>query len=163
MYLSPSHMQGSFLLGPFQLVSRQISCISSCLRRSAGASLISWISGNLLDQACPKPALLFLRVHWGHVYSCSDNLFLLMCSTYFMLATLISPSTSLAPQGTEISPFILIELTSLPQATEAPPEHLAECSASTDPPQMAGGPQCLTDQLSLPSSLSGLPSEPPPE
>ena len=60
-----------------------------------------------------------------------------------MLATPISPNRTLAPRGTGIRPFVLVELTSLPQDTDTPPAGLAECSVSTGPNQMAGGPAAL--------------------
>lgn len=71
-----------------------------------------------------------------------------------MLTTPISPNRTLAPQGTGIRPFILVELTSLPQDTDTPPVGLAECSVSTGPTPMAGGPTALL--------TSCLPSHPSP-
>lgn len=157
-------MPSSPLPAPFQLVPRQISCIFGFLRHSSGVSLTSRLPVSLLDQARPKPALPFLSVPQGPVFSCCDNLYILMCSTHFMLAAPISSNRSLAPQGRGIRSFILLELNSHPQATDTPPATLEECRVSTSPSQMAGGlSHCLTDQLSPFVSLSRLPSHLPPE
>ena len=151
-------MSSSLLPVPLQLVPRQISCSFSFPRHSPGVSLTSRLPVTLLDQACPKPALPFLSVPRGPVFSCCDNLYVLICSTYFMLAAPISSNRSLAPQGRGIKSFILVEINNQPQATDTPPATLEECCVSTSPSQMAGGlSHCLADQLSPIVPLSRLP------
>jgi hypothetical protein len=143
-------MSSSPLPAPLQLVPRQISCIFGFPRHSSGVSLTSRLPVSLLDQARPKPALPFLSVPQGPVFSCCDNLYILMCSTHFMLAAPISSNRSQAPQGRGIRSFILVELNSHPQATDTPPATLEECCVSTSPSQMAGGlSHCLVTTISL--------------
>lgn len=155
-------MSSSLLPAPLQLVPRQISYIFGFRGHSPGISLTSSLPVSLLDQAHPNPALPFLSVPWGPVFSCCDNLYVLICSTYFMLAAPISSNRSLAPQGRGIRSFILVELNSQPQATDTPPATLEECCVSTSPSQMAGGlPHCPADQLSPIVPLSRLPSHLP--
>lgn len=159
-----SRMSSSPLPVPLQLVPRQISCIFGFPRRSSGVSLTSRCPVSLLDQAHPKPALPFVSVPQGLMFSCCDNLYVLMCSTHFMLAAPISSNRSLAPQGRGIRSFILVELNSHSQATDTPPATPEECCVSTRPSQTAGGlSYCLTDQLSPIVSFSRLLSHLPPE
>lgn len=122
-----SRMSSSLLPAPLQLVPRQNSCIFGFPGHSPGVSLTSRLPVSLLDQACPNPALPFLSVPRGPVFSCCDNLYVLICSTYFMLAAPISSNRSLAPQGRGIRSFILVELNSQPQATDIPTATLEKC------------------------------------
>lgn len=76
----------------------------------------------------------FKEVFWiKHAQKASSsflvNLYITMCSTYFMHATLISPGRSLAVWGTGIRPFVLAELMGFLQATYTllhlrPPTHM---------------------------------------
>ena len=130
-------MSSSPLPVPLQLVPRQISCIFGFPRHSSGVSLTSRCPVSLLDQAHPKPALPFVSVPQGLMFSCCDNLYVLMCSTHFMLAAPISSNRSPAPQGRGIRSFILVELNSHSQATDTPPATPEECCVSTRPSQTA--------------------------